>query len=1320
MSSFKTKHLILAAVDTHQYLLTRSDSHGIGILNNRVGEETSVSLFGTGTSLNLFRVGSMANTTNAEYLQIRSDPTLGRYSVASVASGTGQTRDIDFNHGQLILRAAQGPVEIGSVAVPASYNDGGGALTVKGGAGIAVLHLGPAVVPGSTNPSSPQSGALNVEGDTVTNGTVLFTSSKTPQAPTVATRSSGTRLVVRPTVSGTTVDYALGHSTDAMWISVPSSLASLKFYTGTLEMARLSRQGRLTLSPSQSYTYTPDSAAHLLNVPPTTFLDPVSVSSATSFIANRFGTPTLEASNVLVTDKAATLFIQGAPVAGANQTINQSYALWVGDGRVQIDSGMSDALTVVGGARVLKTLTVGTDSRGLVATLAAATHVTVDSTSDVSAVFVGRSTLHSSSTTPASATTLFLEGPPISTAADVFALRIGQGTFKTSDPTDSLVASQGSIVTEGGLGVAKGLSVGQRIHLASPPSTASGSLNVRATSLTSSSVQLYPQTTGTDNSISLYRQTSGTTSSAGDHWKVGLGVSDASSPDSLAIWAHDRGVLWEWQASGSVISAVPVSIGSTVSEVANPVSVAASTAALKVAGDTSTHRLFLPALSQSAPPTFATRSTGTKVVLHPHIGPSSADFALGMESSTAAWLSLPTSTSSHAFNIYGGETKQIEILGNGDVTVHGRAVIRGGLSLNYERLRAVGEPIEASDATPKAYVDSMAQGLTVKEPVKVATTGPLNLWSDLVSGGTVDGILLVATDRVLVKYQTDATENGIYTISEAGTPPTRSLDLNSGSSAGGMFVFINNGLVHGNSGFICNVRAPNDIVGTHALTFAQFSGTASMESGQGLVQTGNRFDVNVDTTTIEVVADQLRIASGAAGTGLSGGGGNALSVNAVQSHITQIGTLTAGAWQATPIDVSYGGTGRSTGVPESQLLIGGGPLAPVIASSDLTFDTTSNQLSTFKALVQDQLTLGTGLTCTSPAYGDPQTTRTGSRLVLLPSTEPTDFGIGIGGVSTASSLWFTTPQSHFEHAFFNGASKTLTVASGVTRLHSGTLCLGAAFTSDGDVPLEIETTVPGNTKDTVRVKNTNASGHSSLVLQRFDSTSLLRLGIQNSDGLAFVNAANTSLSLGSSNVLVNTTTPSAYTMDIDGSLRVANTVTTTGSLVMDGPSTYFKPPVVTASEQAAIATPPGGAVVFNTDIGGLHVFSEGQWVGVGESQAIDPAVAVSLTHAVNISTVTVPSARLFTTYARRTLYATFVVLPTAPKAVTEFYFTATGFPATLGQYDMYAQTTGYDESTLERVENFIVIADGAMGKARARFTSTISGAPHVLQVVLSW
>lgn len=186
-------------------------------------------------------------------------------------------------------------------------------------------------------------------------------------------------------------------------------------------------------------------------------------------------------------------------------------------------------------------------------------------------------------------------------------------------------------------------------------------------------------------------------------------------------------------------------------------------------------------------------------------------------------------------------------------------------------------PTDAAHVATKGYVDSARSGLDVKQSVRVATTGPLTIATDLEAGDSVDDITLVAGDRVLVKDQSTASENGIYVVQASGAA-VRATDFDSSDEVTpGAFTFVEEGTDNADSGFVV-ITDGTITVGSSSIEWAQFSGTGQIVAGAALSKDGPTLNVNVDGVSIEVVSDALAIASGAAGDGLSASAG-VLSVN---------------------------------------------------------------------------------------------------------------------------------------------------------------------------------------------------------------------------------------------------------------------------------------------------------------------------------------------------------------------------------------------------------------------------------------------------------
>ena len=172
----------------------------------------------------------------------------------------------------------------------------------------------------------------------------------------------------------------------------------------------------------------------------------------------------------------------------------------------------------------------------------------------------------------------------------------------------------------------------------------------------------------------------------------------------------------------------------------------------------------------------------------------------------------------------------------------------------------VATPTAAAHATTKAYVDALLNGLVWKEPARAVATSNI---ATLSGTAVIDGVALAAGDRVLLSAQTTATDNGIWEVQTGAW--TRPADFANGSSAQANALFITEGTANADTAWVCTTDAPNDIVGTDALTFVQFSSVtpgvvtiadaaAVPAGGSSLIASGTG-----PTATLNVLDDSARI-----------------------------------------------------------------------------------------------------------------------------------------------------------------------------------------------------------------------------------------------------------------------------------------------------------------------------------------------------------------------------------------------------------------------------------------------------------------------------
>lgn len=280
------------------------------------------------------------------------------------------------------------------------------------------------------------------------------------------------------------------------------------------------------------------------------------------------------------------------------------------------------------------------------------------------------------------------------------------------------------------------------------------------------------------------------------------------------------------------------------------------------------------------------------------------------------------------------------------------------------RIINLQDPTNAQDAATKNYVDSVAQGLDVKQSVRIYTTtigsGTYSATSGTGSKGqltgmalVVDGVTLANNDRVLVNTNSPAGAalNGIWVVATAGTGSNgtwnRASDFINDSNATNVppnsivtsasFTFVEAGS-SADSGWVLTTDANPIVVGGAsgtALAFTQFSGAGQIDAGAGLTKTGNTLNVVGTADRITVNADSVDIASTYAG----------------QATITTLGTVTTGTWSASTIAANKGGTGYSS-----------------YAVGDILYADTASTLAKLAAVAAGSVLISGGVT-TAPSWG---------------------------------------------------------------------------------------------------------------------------------------------------------------------------------------------------------------------------------------------------------------------------------------------------------------------------------------------------------------
>lgn len=163
--------------------------------------------------------------------------------------------------------------------------------------------------------------------------------------------------------------------------------------------------------------------------------------------------------------------------------------------------------------------------------------------------------------------------------------------------------------------------------------------------------------------------------------------------------------------------------------------------------------------------------------------------------------------------------------------------VGNGLDLQAQRIINVADPSSAQDATTKNYVDNAIAGLKWKASVRAATTAAGTLATSFANASVIDGVTLATGDRILIKNQAAGAENGIYTVSASGAP-VRATDADANSEMPQATVFVQEGTTLADTAWTMTNNGAI-VLGTTALTFAQFGGGTTYSAGNGIsISTG--------------------------------------------------------------------------------------------------------------------------------------------------------------------------------------------------------------------------------------------------------------------------------------------------------------------------------------------------------------------------------------------------------------------------------------------------------------------------------------------------
>lgn len=158
-------------------------------------------------------------------------------------------------------------------------------------------------------------------------------------------------------------------------------------------------------------------------------------------------------------------------------------------------------------------------------------------------------------------------------------------------------------------------------------------------------------------------------------------------------------------------------------------------------------------------------------------------------------------------------------------------------------------PSASGDAASKAYVDSLVEGLAWKDSCRVATQSNLNLASP---GATIDGITMASQDRILVRAQSTASENGIYVWNGSAVAATRALDASTFAELEQAVTTVEEGT---SAATTYRQDQVNGTIGSSSISWVTFGAAApaASETTAGVAEIATQAEVNTGTDDLRIV-----------------------------------------------------------------------------------------------------------------------------------------------------------------------------------------------------------------------------------------------------------------------------------------------------------------------------------------------------------------------------------------------------------------------------------------------------------------------------------
>jgi len=395
-------------------------------------------------------------------------------------------------------------------------------------------------------------------------------------------------------------------------------------------------------------------------------------------------------------------------------------------------------------------------------------------------------------------------------------------------------------------------------------------------------------------------------------------------------------------------------------------------------------------------------------------------------------------------------------------------VMSGDIDLgSTHKIKNIPTPTADGEVAPKKYVDAVEQGLDIKDSVVVATDGTNVDLSSASDPGSLDGVSLSDGDRVLLKDQNTASENGIYDAVTASDPTTwvRSEDANDDDEVtGGAFTFVEEGTLNSNRGFVLTTNNPT--LGTDGLAFTQFSGAGQISAGRGLTKDGDTLKARTEESIQDIIYNNV-LSGTQTLINVTYDDANGEVTYVVDDDLSQYDNSTSGFISGlssfSTDDLSEGSNlyftdERAQDAVDSLLSAGTNvKLTYDDAGNSLTIDSPDTQLSDEEvqdAVYNNVLTGSQSLITVSYNDGSNEVTYS-----VQNDLSQYDFSsVSTGDISEGSNLYFTNERAQDAVGNNVGANLTYTDGSGTIEIDESSLS-GNGLVGDGSNNVELDISI---------------------------------------------------------------------------------------------------------------------------------------------------------------------------------------------------------------------------------------------------------------------